>query len=83
MSTTENRFHYLPFGAGARRCVGQEFARLVLRILLVELVKNSVWKLKNDKPIMKYLPVTHPADNLPLEFMETSPFRRRANSSPK
>lgn len=36
------RFHYIPFGGGARSCLGQELAQTVLQLLAVELVRTAL-----------------------------------------
>ncbi|XP_046362368.2 cytochrome P450 26B1-like [Haliotis rufescens] len=62
------RFHYIPFGAGARACPGEKFARMFLKIFIVELIKTCTWELKNKNPKISYFPVTKPSDNLPVTF---------------
>ena len=65
-----DRFHYVPFGAGARTCVGKEYAKLVTRIFVVELCRSSSWKLHNETPKMKYIPVPRPVDDLPITICD-------------
>ncbi|RUS78442.1 hypothetical protein EGW08_013788 [Elysia chlorotica] len=67
-SSREEKFHYLPFGGGTRACVGKEFAKLFLKVFVVEIVRSCSWQLENDDVTMSYLPVPHPADGLPLSF---------------
>nr|KAG5690047.1 hypothetical protein BaRGS_009854 [Batillaria attramentaria] len=62
------RFHYIPFGSGARACVGRRLATMVQAIFVVELVRRSKWTVWNPWPTVKYVPVTRPADNLPVTF---------------
>ncbi len=77
--SSEPNFEYVPFGWGERSCVGQKYAEVVLKILMIELVRNAKWKLVNGKPDILYMPVPHPKDNLPLQFKPMSPdLRRRA-----
>ncbi|XP_046362373.2 cytochrome P450 26B1-like [Haliotis rufescens] len=66
--TREQRFHYIPFGAGARACPGEKFARMFVKIFIVELIKTCTWELKNKNPKISYFPVTKPSDNLPVTF---------------
>ncbi|KAG9341821.1 hypothetical protein JZ751_018543 [Albula glossodonta] len=63
-----SRFSYIPFGGGARRCVGKEFAKVLLKIFLVELVTKCNWTLLNGPPTMKTGPTVYPVDNLPTKF---------------
>ena len=61
-------YSYLPFGTGARSCVGKEFAKIVLRVFTVNLVRMFDWRLINPDVKMARLPVRHPEDNLPAVF---------------
>ncbi|KAL1787206.1 cytochrome P450 26C1 [Sigmodon hispidus] len=63
------RFHYIPFGGGARSCLGQELAQAVLQLLAVELVRNARWELATPAfPVMQTVPIVHPVDGLRLFF---------------
>ncbi|XP_060244839.1 cytochrome P450 26C1 isoform X1 [Meriones unguiculatus] len=63
------RFHYIPFGGGARSCLGQELAQAVLQLLAVELVRAARWELATPAfPAMQTLPIVHPVDGLLLFF---------------
>ncbi|XP_036293883.1 cytochrome P450 26C1 [Pipistrellus kuhlii] len=63
------RFHYIPFGGGARSCLGQELARAVLQLLAVELVRTARWELATPGfPAMQTVPIVHPVDGLRLFF---------------
>lgn len=63
-----SRFNYIPFGGGSRMCVGKEFAKVVLKIFLVELTTKCNWTLLNGPPTMKTGPTVYPVDNLPTKF---------------
>ncbi|KAK3746956.1 hypothetical protein RRG08_030366 [Elysia crispata] len=71
----EDKFHYLPFGGGTRACVGKEFAKLFLKVFVVEIVRSCSWQLMNNDVNMSYLPVPHPVDGLPLSFTSVSSAR--------
>lgn len=62
------RFSYIPFGGGSRMCVGKEFAKVLLKIFLVELASQCSWTLLNGPPTMKTGPTVYPVDNLPTKF---------------
>ncbi|XP_048406709.1 cytochrome P450 26A1 isoform X2 [Stegostoma tigrinum] len=62
------RFSYIPFGGGSRSCVGKEFAKILLKIFTVELVRACDWELLNGPPTMKTNPTVYPVDNLPTKF---------------
>lgn len=66
--TDAARFHYIPFGYGARHCIGLTYAKLVMKIFLIELVQTCSWTLKNRDIKMLYIPATVPADYLPATF---------------
>lgn len=44
-------FEFIPFGGGARRCLGAAFASYELRIALATLVQQGEWTLDEKKPI--------------------------------
>ena len=62
------RYHYIPFGLGARACVGRRLAVLYQAVFLAEVVRRSRYHLKNATPIMKFIPVVKPTDDLPVTF---------------
>ncbi|XP_076980508.1 cytochrome P450 26C1 [Tamandua tetradactyla] len=68
------RFHYIPFGGGARSCLGQELAQAVLKLLAVELVRTAHWELATPAfPAMQTVPIVHPVDGLQLFFRPLVP----------
>ena len=71
-SENSSRFSYIPFGGGSRMCVGKEFAKVLLKIFLVELTLQSDWTLLNGPPTMKTGPTVYPVDNLPTKFSHYS-----------
>ncbi|NXE53013.1 CP26C protein, partial [Casuarius casuarius] len=63
------RFHYVPFGGGARSCIGQELAQAILKLLAIELVRTARWELATPAyPAMRTVPIVHPVDGLQLYF---------------
>ncbi|KAM6185521.1 cytochrome P450 26C1 [Rhynchocyon petersi] len=68
------RFHYIPFGGGARSCLGQELAQAMLQLLAVELVRTARWELATPAfPAMQTVPIVHPVDGLQLFFHPLMP----------
>nr|KAF6303620.1 cytochrome P450 family 26 subfamily A member 1 [Myotis myotis] len=63
-----SRFSFIPFGGGLRSCVGKEFAKILLKIFIVELARHCDWRLLNGPPTMKTCPTVYPVDNLPARF---------------
>jgi len=62
-----DRFAYLPFGAGPRRCIGAPFALQEASIALAMLARNFIWDLAPDhvvRPIQKM--TLRPADGMPM-----------------
>ncbi|XP_014730933.1 PREDICTED: LOW QUALITY PROTEIN: cytochrome P450 26C1 [Sturnus vulgaris] len=58
------RFHYIPFGGGARSCIGKELAQAILKLLAIELVSTARWELATPGyPTMQTVPIVHPVDD--------------------
>lgn len=69
------RFHYIPFGGGARSCIGKELAQAILKLLAIELVSTARWELATPAyPSMQTVPIVHPVDDgLQLFFHPLQP----------
>ncbi|XP_004701126.1 cytochrome P450 26C1 [Echinops telfairi] len=77
------RFHYIPFGGGARSCLGQELAQAMLQLLAVELVRTARWELATPAfPAMQTVPIVHPVDGLQLFFHRLAPPAAAGGSGP-
>jgi cytochrome P450 family 26 subfamily A len=65
-----DRYNYIPFGGGSKRfCVGKQFAKVVLAVFVVELVRAAKnWKLVNGTPQLRTAPIPIPSDDLPVSF---------------
>lgn len=70
-----SRFHYIPFGGGARSCIGKELAQAILKLLAIELVSTARWELATPGyPAMQTVPIVHPVDDgLQLYFHSLQP----------
>ena len=77
----EDTFHFLPFGRGARSCAGKEYAKLLLKILTVEVCRSCHWRLLNEDTEMKFMPVPHPADGLPMHITHQLPAHVRPRAA--
>ena len=62
-------FCYVPFGGGARECIGKEFAYLVIKIFVSNLLNNYSWEFKpnQDLTINKF-PVSRPGSKVEAYF---------------
>jgi cytochrome P450 len=62
-----DRFTYIPFGAGARTCIGSAFALQEATLVLATIMKNFDLKLASNKQVWPLLRVTlRPADGLQM-----------------
>ncbi|KAL9139860.1 hypothetical protein ABFS82_O002500 [Erythranthe guttata] len=59
-------YTYVPFGGGARMCLGKEFARVEILIFIHNIIKRFRWKLKIVDPKIAYDPTPVPLDGLPI-----------------
>uniref|UniRef100_A0A8C9RQW4 Cytochrome P450 family 26 subfamily C member 1 n=1 Tax=Scleropages formosus TaxID=113540 RepID=A0A8C9RQW4_SCLFO len=63
------RFDYIPFGGGTRSCIGKELARVILKVLAVELLSAAEWRLATETfPRMQTVPVVRPVNGLHVYF---------------
>ncbi len=62
-------FCFVPFGAGVRECIGKEFAYLVIKIFVSNLINNYTWEFKpnQDLTINKF-PVSRPVSKVEAYF---------------
>ena len=60
-------FVYLPFGGGPRRCIGSNFAMMVMQVVVSSLIKNFEFKvLKGYIPVIVPNITIKPKDGIPL-----------------
>ncbi|XP_014661414.1 PREDICTED: cytochrome P450 26A1-like [Priapulus caudatus] len=65
-------YSYIPFGAGARACIGREFAKLVMKVFCVQLARSCSYRLLNADGALRLLPVPAARDDMPATFMSRS-----------
>ncbi|WP_368013577.1 cytochrome P450 [Laspinema palackyanum] len=62
-------FTWIPFGGGARECVGKAFAMLALRVFTAHLVQGYDWELLPDQNLeFSMIPTPSPRDGLRVKF---------------
>lgn len=72
-AATIDRFAYLPFGAGPRKCIGSTFALQEAALVLGSIVKRFRFRLKPGHTVWPMLRVTlRPANGLPMIITERS-----------
>jgi cytochrome P450 len=70
---TINRFAYLPFGAGARKCIGSTFALQEATLVLAVIMKHFRFELRPGHAVSPMLRVTlRPANGLPMVITKRS-----------
>jgi cytochrome P450 len=66
-SASIDRFAYLPFGAGPRKCIGSTFALQEATLVLAMIVKHFNFELRPGHAVWPSLRVTlRPANGLPM-----------------
>ena len=46
------KFHYIPFGAGPRMCIGNHFAMMEMQLLLATMIRDFNFELIEDQRIV-------------------------------
>jgi cytochrome P450 len=68
-----DRFAYLPFGVGPRKCIGSTFALQEATLLLAMIARHFRFQLKPGHPVWPALRVTlRPANGLPMSISKKS-----------
>lgn len=64
-------YEFMPFGGGARRCIGAALAQYELKLVIATLMKHYTFKLASEKPeVAKRRGVTlAPANGVPMTFV--------------
>lgn len=64
-----NRYAFAPFGGGAHKCIGQQFADMTVKTAMHKLLRRFRWRVADGYRV----PLTWgtgptPADSLPIEL---------------
>ncbi|HXN66074.1 MAG TPA: cytochrome P450 [Bradyrhizobium sp.] len=77
-----DRFAYLPFGAGPRKCIGSTFALQEATLVLAAIVRHFAFRVKPGHAVWPILQVTlRPAGGLPMVIGLRSPNHLRRHPS--
>jgi len=76
-----DRFAYLPFGAGARACIGATFARDEAVLAVATLMRRFRLSLVSDRPVLPIAVVTTTPDHAPLFRVAPRAVQSRASSA--
>ena len=69
----QKSFSYVPFGGGARECLGKAFAQLVMKAFAAHLIRDYTWDLlPNQNLKLDRIPTPHPRDGLRVHFRRLS-----------
>lgn len=64
-----NNKAYFPFGGGKRRCLGENLAKLEMKMFAAMLINNCEWSLTKEQNLqIQQFPFPHPSDNLKVCF---------------
>jgi cytochrome P450 len=62
-----HKFAWVPFGAGAHKCIGMHFGMLEVKAVIDAMVRNFEWRLPPDYEIpWSYITLPYPRDGAPV-----------------
>ena len=64
-----SRYAFAPFGGGAHKCIGQQFADMTVKATMHQLLRRFDWQVPHDYRLhLTWGTGPTPADSLPLEI---------------
>lgn len=62
-----HRYAFAPFGGGVHKCIGQQFADMSVKVIMLELLRNFDWRVRSGyRPRLTWGTGPTPADGLPI-----------------
>jgi cytochrome P450 len=72
-ATAVHRYAFAPFGGGAHKCIGQQFANMNVKAVMLQLLRHFRWQVPPDyQPRMTWGTGPTPADGLPITLERLS-----------
>ena len=66
-ATPVHRYAFAPFGGGVHKCIGQQFADMSVKVIMVQLLRRFDWRVRSGyRPRMTWGTGPTPADGLPI-----------------
>jgi cytochrome P450 len=66
----QHSYLFHPFGGGAHKCIGMNFAQMVFRIFMFNIIKRHEIQLRPGYDAdLQYLPIPEPKDDLPMRLI--------------
>lgn len=73
-ATPVHRYAFAPFGGGMHKCIGQQFADMSVKAIMVQLLRQFDWQLRSGyRPRLTWGTGPTPADGLPITLRRRGP----------
>ena len=66
-----DKYSFLPFGTGLRKCPGQAYAKIVLKLFVVELTRTNEATIVKDSAL-EFWPTPRPVDHVTVTFNDVT-----------
>lgn len=72
-----HRYAFAPFGGGVHKCIGQQFADMSVKAIMVQLLRQFDWRVRSGyRPRLTWGTGPTPADGLPIILRRRGPANR-------
>lgn len=66
-ATPVHRYAFAPFGGGVHKCIGQQFADMSVKVIMLQLLREFDWRVRSGyRPRLTWGTGPTPADGLPI-----------------